>query len=86
MKKTAVSTYFIAFSSFSDYDYDQNNPSGDRPHDAQQLQRAQSPPPICRHGHAHLWQVAVKELINDFGNITMKNQVLIFVGMDMLIF
>ena len=40
-------------------DDQQNNPSGDRPHDAQQLQRAQSPSPLCGHGHAHIWQVAL---------------------------
>ena len=59
-KKLLFSIYFIALSNFSDYNYDQNNPSGDRPHNAQQLQRAQSPPPLCGHGHAHIWQVASK--------------------------
>ena len=60
MKKLLFSTYFIALSNFSDYIYNQNNRSGDRPHNAQQLQRAQSPSPLCGHGHAHIWQVAVK--------------------------
>ena len=54
----------MSLSNFSDYNYDQNNPSGDRPHNAQQLQRAQSPPPLCGHGHAHLWQVALKICIH----------------------
>ena len=55
--KNCCFTYFMSLSNFSDYNYDQNNPSGDRPHNAQQLQRAQPPPPLCGHGHAHFWQV-----------------------------